>query len=209
MRKLLLFLITLIFLYGCNTKVVNDPELEGFVQILTGKFSSKKQANEDSGYAAVCLINTPIWLNQSGYWFYQELFNEEKKTAIYNQRIINIKRVDSITLSSISYVIPNQKKYINGWKDASLFNHLTIDSLTIRDGCDVFFRKKTSTIYQGKTHKNSCSSTLSEKIKYTTSNIVVSSKKISSWDRGYDSKGKQVWGKIQGPYNFIKVIENQ
>lgn len=209
MRKLLPFLISLIFLCNCKTKVVNDPELEGFVQILTGKFSSKKQAQEESGYAAVCLINTPIWQNQSGYWFYQELFSEEKSTAIYNQRIIQIKRVDSITLSSTSYVIPNQKKYTNGWKDASLFNQLTIDSLTIREGCDVYFRKKTSTIYQGKTYKNSCSSSFSKKIEYTTSNIVISSKKISSWDRGYDSKGKQVWGKIQGPYNFIRVIENQ
>ncbi|WP_299608309.1 chromophore lyase CpcT/CpeT [uncultured Aquimarina sp.] len=208
MRKLLPFLITLIFLCNCNSKVVNDPELEDFVQILTGKFSSKKQAKEESGYAAVCLINSPIWKDQSGYWFYQELFNEEKSTAIYNQRIINIKRVDSITISSSSYIIPNQKKYINGWKDTSLFNQLTIDSLTVRAGCDVYFKKKTSTIYQGKTSKNSCSSSFSKKIKYTTSNIVMSRNKISSWDRGYDSEGKQVWGKIEGPYDFIRVIEN-
>ncbi|GAA0725091.1 hypothetical protein GCM10009430_30220 [Aquimarina litoralis] len=209
MRKLLLFLITLILLYNCNTNVVTDPELEGFVRILTGKFSSKKQAKEESGYAAVCLINTPIWKHQSGYWFYQELFSEEKSTAIYNQRIINIKRVDSITLSSTSYIIPNQKKYINGWKNPSLFDQLTTDSLTVREGCDVYFKKKTSTIYQGKTSKNSCSSSFSKKILYTTSNIVISSKKISSWDRGYDKEGKQVWGKIQGPYNFIRVTENQ
>lgn len=208
MRKLLPFLITLIFLCNCNSKVVNDPELEDFVQILTGKFSSKKQAKEESGYAAVCLINSPIWKDQSGYWFYQELFNEEKSTAIYNQRIINIKRVDSITISSSSYIIPNKKKYINGWKDTSLFNQLTIDSLTVRAGCDVYFKKKTSTIYQGKTSKNSCSSSFSKKIKYTTSNIVMSRNKISSWDRGYDSEGKQVWGKIEGPYDFIRVIEN-
>ncbi|MBW1296934.1 chromophore lyase CpcT/CpeT [Aquimarina litoralis] len=208
MRKSLLFLIILIFSIGCNTKTIDDPELEDFAKILVGNFSSKKQAKEESGYSAVGLINKVIWKDRSGIWLYQELFAEGKTNAIYNQRILNIKRVDSNTLSSTSYVIPNQKKYINAWKDISVFDNLTIDSLTIREGCDVYFRKKTSTIYQGKTNKETCSSSFSKKISYTTSNIVISRNKISSWDRGYDSNGKQVWGKIQGPYEFIRITEN-
>ncbi|SEL97310.1 CpeT/CpcT family [Aquimarina amphilecti] len=208
MPKVFLLIILLILTYGCDTKKSSDPELDNFAQLLTGKFSSKKQSKQELDYSAVSLVNAPIWKNRAEHWFYQELYDEKNNAAIYNQRILRIRRVDSLTISSTSYVIPNRKKYVNAWKDVSIFNLLSIDSLKIREGCDVFFKKKTSTIYQGKTKKGTCSSSFSKKISFTTSNIVISRNKISSWDRGYDNKGKQVWGKIQGPYNFIRVLED-
>lgn len=196
------------FTLSCDTKKSDDPQLDDFIKLLTGKFSSKKQSELESGYSAVSLVNKSIWKDRSGYWLYQELYDEKNSTSTYNQRILNIRRIDSTTLSTTSYVIPNQKKYTNAWKDVSIFNHLNIDSLKIREGCDVYFEKKTSTIYQGKTKNGTCSSSFSKKISYTTGNIVISTKKITSWDRGYDNNGKQVWGKIQGPYKFIRVSEN-
>jgi len=208
MWRSFLFLILLVLTSSCSMKKSDDPQLDDFVKLLSGKFSSKQQSETESGYSAIGLVNKPIWKDRSGYWFYQELYNEENSTSIYNQRILNIRRVDSVTLSSTSYVIPNQKKYINAWKDVSIFNILNIDSLHIREGCDVYFKKKTSTIYQGKTKKETCTSSFSKKISYTTGNIIISRKKITSWDRGYDSNGKQVWGKIQGPYKFLRVFEN-
>jgi len=191
----------------CTTKVDPDPDpqLRNFSELFTGKFSSTKQAEKDASYSSVILINTPIWKDRSGYWLYHELHDEENSTFIYNQRIINIRRLDSTVIRTISYIIPNKKKYINAWKDTSIFNNLNVDSLTIRDGCDVYFKKMTSTIYQGKTKKGNCLSSFSKKIAYTTSDIVISNDQISSWDRGYCSNKKQVWGKIQGPYKFIRV----
>lgn len=209
MQKPFLILFLIIVSIGCNTKKSNDQELDDFVRIISGNFSSKEQSKKESGYSAVNLYNYPIWKNRSGYWFYQELFDHKNNTSVYNQRIIHIKRVNSVTISTTSYVIPNQKKYVNSWKNVAVFDSLTKDSLKIREGCDVYFKKKTSTIYQGKTEKGTCSSSFSKTISYTTSNIVISRNKISSWDRGYDNQGKQVWGKIQGPYVFLRILEEE
>ncbi len=204
MLRLLLFMSLLAFTISCDTKTSDDSKLQDFTDLLSGKFSSEKQSELDSSYPAVYLVNIPIWEDKPGYWLYHELYDKKNNSSVYNQRIINVRREDSVTLSTISYVIPNQKKYINAWRDISVFNFLTIDSLKRRDGCDVYF-KKTSTIYQGKTKKGTCLSNFTENIAYTTSNVVVSKNKISSWDRGYDITGKQIWGKIQGPFQFVRI----
>lgn len=208
MHKFSLFIILLSLTISCETQKKQDLQVQNFYKNITGKFSSKEQASEESGYSNVVLSNTPIWKERSGYWLYQELYDAEKNTSVYYQRIINIKQVDSLVISTTSYIIPDQKKYKNAWKDITILEHLTTDSLAIRNGCDVYFKKETSTIYQGKTKKQTCLSSFSKKISYTTSDIVISKNKISSWDRGYDSNGKQIWGKIQGPYIFIRIPED-
>jgi len=152
-------------------------------------------------------VNTLIWKDRPGYWFYQELYGENN-SAIYNQRIIHVKIKDSTNITSTNYVIPNQNKYANGWKNTSIFDDLKVENLKVREGCDVHFQKKTSTIYLGKTNQGTCASSFQKKIAYTTSSIVISKNKITSWDRGYDKNGKQVWGKIQGPYEFIRIQED-
>ena len=208
MYKFSLFIFLSSFIISCETKKKQDLQLQSFATVLSGKFSSKEQASREPGYSAVIFSNTPIWRERSGYWFYQELYDAEKNTSVYYQRIINVKRVDSLIISSTSYMIPNQKKYKNAWKNPQVLNHLTKDSLAIRNGCDVHFKNTVSSIYQGKTQKGTCLSSFSEKISYTTSDILISKNKISSWDRGYDSNGKQIWGKIQGPYIFRRISED-
>lgn len=207
MIKRLASLTIFVFILGCSPKKDKHTELEKFVALLSGKFSSREQAKEETGYSKVGLVGAPIWKNKHGYWLYQELYDEDKPTSVYYQRIINIKRLDSTIISSSGYLIPNKKKYINGWKDISIFDTLSIDSLQIRDGCDVYFKKKTSSIYQGKTKDRTCINSSKKEITYTTSNLVISADKITSWDRGYTLQGKQVWGKMQGPYKYKRVAK--
>jgi len=206
MKKLLLFSILSLFLSGCKSKEICDIELYNFVRLLNGHFSSKEQAEQESGYYDISLTNISIWKNRTGFWIYQELFNSKTPSTIYYQRILKIERLDSITIRSLSYILPNQKKYSNGWKDPSIFNDLNIKTLEAREGCEIYFQKKTSSIYQGKTNNRTCSSTnLMKNVDYITSSIILSQDRISSWDRGYDNNGKQVWGKIQGPYKYKRI----
>ncbi|OED41614.1 hypothetical protein AB832_03285 [Flavobacteriaceae bacterium (ex Bugula neritina AB1)] len=208
MRMLPLFFTLFLFLSGCKSDEICDIELHNFVTLLNGNFSSREQAERESGYYNIGLSNISIWKNQPGFWIYQELFNSENPKKIYTQRILKIERVDSITISSSSYIIPNQKKYSNGWKKASIFDQLRIDSLKIRSGCEVYFRKKTSSIYQGKTNNRTCTSNSIKNVAYITSNVVISHDIISSWDRGYTIDGKQIWGKIQGPYIYKRISDD-
>ncbi len=208
MRRLLLYFSLFLFLSGCKPDKIHDIELYNFVQLLNGNFSSKEQAEQELGYYNISLSNASIWKNRPGFWIYQELFNSEDPSKIYNQRILKIERVDSITISSSSYIIPNEKKYRNGWEDVYIFDQLSIDSLKIRSGCEVYFQKKTSSIYQGKTNDRTCPSVLIKDVAYITSNVVISHDIISSWDRGYDIDGKQIWGKIQGPYKYKRISDD-
>lgn len=208
LKKLLLFLFTSAFCIGCNSVEKQDQELAYFTSLIEGKFSSRKQAENEEGFASVYLINLPIWKDKPGYWFYHELGNEKDSSVIFNQRIIQIKRSDSSTIRSISYTFLSPGKYERAWKNIALFDQLHQDSLQLKKGCDLFYKQKTATIFQGKTKKGTCKSSFRENISYTTSNVVVSKDKISSWIKGFDRDHKQVWGKIQGPYKYDRVQKN-
>ena len=205
MKQFLLVLFISMLLSSCNSRPIKDTELHSLVMLVTGNFSNEEQAKNDPSFAHLNLINILIWEDQPGYWVYSELFDKNSDN-IYGQRILHYERVDSSTFVSTSYRLLNSKDYLGGWKDKRIFSKLTLDSLEIREGCQVYFEKNTSTIYSGKTNKNSCTSSI-DYIEYITSNFVISKDKISIWNRGYDKAGKQVWGKIKGPYKYKRIYD--
>ncbi len=203
MNQLLRIIFLLVLISGCSSKTTKDPGLDNLVSLIEGEFSNKDQVKGDIGFAYLHMANTAIWKDRPGYWIYTEVYSPKKDTFIYTQRILQYERLDSLSFKSTSYTIPNAKKYKRGWQNKSIFNDLTIDSLKVRKGCEVFFHKNTSTIYTGKMHKKSCTSTI-KNVNYITTNFVISKNKISVWNRGYNVEGKQVWGKINGPYKYKK-----
>jgi CpeT protein len=53
---------------------------------------------------------------------------------------------------------------------------------------------------------NNCPSNL-RGATYATSEVVVQHDKMISWDRGFDSRDKQVWGAEKGGYIFMKELK--
>ncbi|GAA4278132.1 chromophore lyase CpcT/CpeT [Aquimarina mytili] len=206
MKQLLRIVFLFPLLISCNSEVVKDLELHNLVSSLVGEFSNIEQAKNDSGFAHLNLTNIRIWKDRPGYWIYSEVSDAKENDYIYSQRILSYERLDSFTFINTSYIIRNAKDYKNILNNKHLFNQLTLDSLEIRKGCQVYFEKNTSTIYTGKTKKKSCSSSINY-IEYISSNFVISSDKISIWNKGYDKKGKQIWGKITGPYMYKRVAK--
>ncbi|GAA4271278.1 chromophore lyase CpcT/CpeT [Aquimarina gracilis] len=203
MKRLLPFFLLSIFLFGCNSKSAKDTELNNLVNLVLGEFSNEEQAKNDASYAHLNLVNARIWKDKPGYWVYSEVSDAKQDLYIYSQRIVNYKRLDSTSFISTSYIIDGAKDFESGWKDPNIFDELTMDDIEMRRGCEVYYKKKTSTIFSGKTDKGSCISSI-KGIDYITSAFVVSKDKISVWTRGYDQKGKQVWGKIKGPFKYKK-----
>ncbi len=206
MKQPLLIFFLLIILSGCNTKAIKDAELHNLMTLLTGKFSNEEQVANDTHFSYLNLVNTKIWKDRPGDWLYSEVFDAKEQNYVYSQRILSYERVDSTTIKSISYKILSPNNYLAGWKNPQIFENLTIDSLVAREGCDIYYKKKTSTIYSGKTKKGACASSI-DYIDYILSTFVVSKNKMSVWTRGYDTEGKQVWGKIKGPYKYQKLSE--
>ncbi len=208
MKKISSIIFLFFVFYSCNSNRIKDIELHNLTTLMIGEFSNKEQAKQDNSFPNSLMINVRIWKNKPGYWIYSELSDaSENNIVVHSQRIINYERIDSITFKSTGYRIPNEKDYQSPWKNIGVFDKLTLDSLQIRNGCEVYFKKKTSTIYSGKTNNELCSSSV-DYINYISSSFVVSKDKISIWTRGYDKKGKQVWGKIRGPYKYKRLAEN-
>ncbi|PKV52625.1 CpeT/CpcT family protein DUF1001 [Aquimarina sp. MAR_2010_214] len=212
MRQLLLIIFLSILFSSCNSTPVKDLELHNLVALLIGKFSNTEQAENDSSFAHLNLINIRIWKDKPGYWIYSEVSDAKDGHNVYNQVILNYERLDSSTIKSTSYKVISLQDHSTDFNTpefsikpaTKLFDSLTLDSLKIKTGCQVYFKKKTSTIYSGKTGKGSCNYDI-DYIDYIMSTYVVSKDKISIWTKGYNNKGKQVWGKIKGPYKYKKL----
>ena len=69
-----------------------------------------------------------------------------------------------------------------------------------RTGCAVVMRTEGDALVGG-TVGTGCASTL-EGATYATSDVRLTDTRITSWDRGYDASGGQVWGAVAGPYEF-------
>ncbi len=200
--KQLVFLFNILIL-GCTTKK-NDPELYQLTGLLTGKFSSQKQFQKEFRNTDTYLVNTPIWEDKPDYWFYSEIYNLKTPSLVYFQRVLHLQRIDSVTIKSTSYNILNPQKYNNGWRDKTIFKELSINNLEVRNGCDVYYKKKTSSIYVGKTNNHSCISQLND-VAFTVSNLIISNNKISVWNREYNMDGKQVWNRLKNSYRYQRI----
>ncbi|GGX17273.1 chromophore lyase CpcT/CpeT [Aquimarina muelleri] len=204
MKQFLLIIFLPTLFLSCDSKPIKDVELHKLILLLTGEFSNEEQAENDVSFTHLNLKNIRIWENKPGYWLYSEVSNAKNHNLVYIQRIINYKRMNASTFVSTSYTILNPENYKGIQEKSKLFNKLTRDSIIIRDGCQMYFKKKTSTIYSGKIKKKSCPSSI-DYIDYITSAFVISKNKISIWTKGYDNNGKQVWGKIKGPYKYKRL----
>ncbi len=205
MKLLLPLFFVSFFIFGCSSDTTKDTELNNLVTLITGTFSNEEQAKNDASYTHLNLINLRIWKDKPGYWVYSEVSNANQDNYIYSQRIVNYKRLDSANFVSISYVINNAENFKSAHDNPKVFETLTLDDIKMREGCEVYYKKKTSTIFSGKTNKGSCVSNI-KGIDYITSAFVISKDKVSIWTRGYDQKGKQVWGKIKGPYKYRRAV---
>ncbi len=55
----------------------------------------------------------------------------------------------------------------------------------------------------GATQGSACPSSL-RGARFATSEVTLNEAGLTSWDRGYDEKGTQVWGADKGPYLFVR-----
>lgn len=204
----LIAIFSLTFFASCtiNKKVVdprNDKALVQFASLLTGKFSSKKQATEDSTYLHISLIMTPIWQDKTdGIWLYVEQAAASSLTKPYRQRVYKLTHPSENIFQSDIYTIQNALDFAGLQNDDTKMQKLTFDKIELKDGCAVIMSKK-SNLYEGGTQGKSCPSDL-RGASYATTNIILKEGQLYSWDQGFDASDVQVWGATKGGYIFLK-----
>jgi hypothetical protein len=198
-----IFLIAVIF-FTSNVFSQTNKDFEILLTWMQGSYNSEEQSRNDSDYYNISLEMKNIWTdNTDGYWLYVEQAVAKTKDQPYRQRIYHLIFEDDL-IKSIIYSLPNEKKFIGGWKNTEIFDDLDPDSLQIRIGCEVIIKRLDENTFIGSTVEKNCSSNL-RGASYGTTEVTILKNTLLSWDRGYNDKDEQVWGAVKGGYVFKKI----
>lgn len=216
MKYLLCIFLAVTLLFGCKNingkdtdseiENLNDSELEELITLMTGSFSSKRQSSIDTSYKDVTLHMYPIWPEKEGKWIYVEQSLSDRQEEPYRQRIYKLSRENDSILRSDIYTIPNANLWACKWQTPEFFERLLIESIQLKEGCEVLIKKTPENTYVGKTIDKNCPSELNGAT-YSISEVIISKNKIISWDRGFDKKDSLMWGAKNGGYEFDKLWE--
>lgn len=212
MKDILILTTAIIFLtLSCKSYRVNPIQtnqhhsLDHLVEIMSGEFSSSEQAIQDSSFYDISLVMYPIWTtNIESKWLYVEQAVTSNKMKPYRQRIYQLTQVKDGEIESKVYELPHPDNYIHAWEKTTIFNDLTPELLTERQGCTVYLSQTDTECYQGSTHERDCKSTL-RGASYATSRVKICPEQVISWDQGWGDNDIQVWGAVKGGYIFKKT----
>jgi hypothetical protein len=187
------------------TEPARSEAVEQVAVWMAGNYSSQKQAAESpADYKHVVLHMARIWPDErDGRWLYVEQAMAESADKPYRQRIYHVVAHGEGIRSMVFELPGDPLAYAGAWAQPDRFNALEPALLVPREGCSVDLKRTSPDRWTGATRPEACESTL-RGAKYATSEVTLTPSELTSWDRGYDAQGKQVWGATKGPYIFIK-----
>jgi len=184
---------------------VKSKDLKTLCGYMAGEFSSGAQATSDSTFFHVMLRMVPLWKkNKDGYWLYVEQSIATAQDKPYRQRVYHLSLHDDTTIVSQVYELKNPLQYTGAWEDQTKLEGLSMDSLINRQGCGIYLHKQADLSFRGSTKDQQCLSAM-RGAAYATSEVTIFPDKVLSWDRGWDTKGVQVWGAVKSGYVFVKT----
>ncbi|MEL7483719.1 MAG: chromophore lyase CpcT/CpeT [Planctomycetota bacterium] len=187
------------------TGAASEDDLARAASWLEGSFTSAEQAERDELYFEVNLHHARIWPQRDdGTWLYVEQALAANPDSPYRQRVYRVwLRPDGVIESAV-YELPEPSRFVGAWRDPGSLDSLSPISLEKRDGCAVVFIDIGDEAMTGATVGTACTSTL-RSASYATSEVTITADGITSWDRGFDEAGEQVWGAEAGPYVFRRI----
>jgi len=206
MKRLFIFLMVLLIgiVSFSQSLILKPKDLTKLAGMMTGEFSSEKQALADKDFIHIQLRMTPVMEeNPDGYWLYIEQAVASSPDAPYRQRVYHLYIQDDTTIVSKVFELRNPAQYIGSFDYTSKLTVIQPDSLVDRQGCNILLRKTGKKEFTGSTPGKECLSTL-RGATYATSEVVITPKKMVTWDRGWNREDKQVWGSEKGGYVFLK-----
>jgi CpeT protein len=174
---------------------------------LTGSFSSAAQATADSAYFDIRLHVVPIWRQRNdAHWLYVEQAAAARLDKPYRMRVYKLVQLSPDLFESQVYKLPNDARFAGAWNKENPLGSVTPDSLLARAGCSIVLRKTRDGAFMGSTLGHDCESDL-RGAAYAVSEVRIEAGRLLSWDRGFNTIGKQAWGAEKGPYEFLRVKE--
>lgn len=201
-------LLTLFYSLSCSGQSqLKTSDLDELYQRMTGSFSSELQSKSDSDYYDIRLHMVPVWPERTdGKWLYVEQAMATASDKPYRQRFYQLELRSDGKIESHVYTMNEPLRLAGAWKHPEILQQFKSDSLESKDGCSILLTKNKDGNFVGSTVEKQCPSNL-RGATYATSEVVISTNQMISWDRGFDAGDKQVWGALKGGYVFVKQKE--
>lgn len=178
---------------------------ERLAAFMSGTFTNAEQARGDQNFRDVTLHVARIWIDRTdGPWLYAEQALTDAPDHPYRQRIFQISQRADDSMVCRLFDLPDPIAATGAWKDPAHLATLAPADLTSHPGCILILRTQPDGSFKGGTEGKDCAGTL-HGASYATTEITVSPKVTSSWERGYDTGGTQVWGSVHGGYVFKRI----
>lgn len=205
----LLWICIALLILACQTKEVqkqDQDDLQLLLSWMTGSFSSQEHAQADTNFYDIRLHMVPIWPQRTdGKWLYVEQAVADHQDKPYRQRVYLLTQVNDSTFQSKVYSFTDPLRFASEWQKENPMATMTPDSLIEKQGCSIFLvKKEKDNAFVGSTVDKNCMSSL-RGASYATSEIIITEAGLSTWDRGFNENGEQVWGSIKGGYLFVKI----
>lgn len=192
MKKLIFLLIILI---SCSKTTTDSSQLDTLAAYMLGSFSNESQVKDTYGYTIQNIVE--LWPeNQNSKWLLEQQSLSINKEDVFRQRILKLSiNQDGILSCDIYFTKEHHKK-----ASIETLKALTPDSLDLREGCSLYFRKEGDT-FLGATFGDQC------ELNYQNANHIIEQYEISkdlikTWIIGYNSLSEPVWGSEETAYQF-------
>lgn len=184
-------------------------------RFLTGRFDSADQAARDPAYFGIqlesCVVEAP---DLGERVLYVEQARMDALDQPYRQRLYVLEATEQGARSRVfELASPDSARGACSRRRAPTF---APSDVIEREGCavemvregDRFVGHTPDAAWDGakfapKPGAPRCPSSLSGAA-YATSEVTLDATGMTSWDRGFDAQGKQVWGARKGAYEFVR-----
>ena len=175
-------------------------------RLLVGFYDSSEQASSSPDYYNILLTMCPVPLPELGmHVLYVEQASADTPRSPYRQRLYSLEPGASETQAvSRVYELAGPGTFVGACDDADAFE-IDMERVLLLEGCDVTLDWDGAR-FVGGTEGDACGTDFGGAT-YATSEIVLDETVLLSWDRGYDDRGRQVWGATGGGYQFIRHTE--
>lgn len=195
----------LVLLLCCSSAAAAEPaDFAILVQWMTGSFASTAQAEADSNYLDIRLEMKPIWTDRGdGAWLYVEQAVAWALDKPYRQRVYHVRDLGDGRFTSAVYSLPDPAAAVGAWQLEQPLAGLGPDDLLAREGCVVQLVRTQGGAFTGGTHQRDCTSEL-RGATWASTEIEIRADGMTSWDRGWNDAGEQVWGAEDAGYVFLR-----
>ena len=172
---------------------------------MTGSFTSTTQSEAlPDDFFDIHLYMQPIWTGRrDGIWLYVEQAAASNLERPYRQRVYHLHATSEGPRSDVYELPGDPLRFAGAWRTPERLDEVERDELVERSGCSIFLRRS-GDAFEGATRGDGCSSSLAGAA-YATSEVTITRDVLTSWDRGFDATGEQVWGATAGAYEFVRL----